>query len=127
MILTAESEKPWKAGVDTLRVQARAPVDEEYLFFHRASRTLVVCDLLFNLPAPERSWTRFWRRMNRVDDGLAMSRMVRLVFNKASTQETLDQIRKLNPDNLIMAHGLPITGGATERIMAAKGAPEPQL
>ena len=110
---------PWAKGVETIRFLARVPIDEEYVFFHHATRTLVVCDLLFNLPPAPTAWTKMWRKMNRVADGLAMSNVSRMFFNKECIRKRAPEIDKLNPENLIMCHGELVLGGAREKIAHA--------
>lgn len=119
LILTASAKMPWANGVDTIRFLARSPMDEEYVFFHHTTRTLVVCDLLFNLPPATTTWNKMWRKINRVGDGLAMSNVSRLLFDQNCVRLHAPEIDKLNPENLIMCHGEPILGQARDKISRA--------
>ena len=47
-ILGDEAPAPWRGQVDQVFFAGR-PYENEMTFFHRASRTLILCDLAFNL------------------------------------------------------------------------------
>ena len=46
-VLGDEAPAPWKGEVDQVFFRGR-PYENEVVFFHRASRTLILCDLAFN-------------------------------------------------------------------------------
>jgi hypothetical protein len=56
-LLPAPAE--WSDEIRVIRL-AGAPKLEEHAFLHLPSRTLVVADLIFNFPADEGGWDRFF-------------------------------------------------------------------
>ncbi len=116
LILTEGTKFPWAATVDTIRVKARPPLDEEYIFYHRVSRTVVITDFMFNVHNAGGAWNRFWLKLNGADRKLAMSRFGKLMYHPESTRETVEKILAWNPENLVVCHGEPVLGGAAPRI-----------
>lgn len=108
---------PWTSSTLTFRLTARRPLHEEFVFFHTPSKTLVVTDLLFNLQSEATGVQHFFRKLNNVDRGLAMSRLSQLTFNdRKALKNTLLQILDLKPANLIVAHGEPVIGDAEAQL-----------
>jgi hypothetical protein len=116
VILTEETKFPWAAGVDTFRIQARAPLDEEYAFFHRESKTLVVTDFVFNIQNPGNWMNQMFLKLNGADRRLGMTRLGKLMFKPASVHANVDKMLALKPENLVMCHGEPVIGGAVSRL-----------
>jgi hypothetical protein len=98
----------WDAEVATLPVPGSYMT--EFTFFHRASRTLVLTDLVENFERPKLDWflTRWltrWAGAQDPDGG--MPRDMRVTFAKERPQmraAVLTMIR-WNPDRVILAHG----------------------
>jgi len=51
----------WDGELDVVAL-AGMPKVQEHLLYHRASRTLIVCDCLFNFGESVSAWTRFFGR-----------------------------------------------------------------
>lgn len=86
------------------------PKIQEHVFFHPASRTLVITDLLFHLPEDMSSWTRgFLRVASGIRQYPGMSRLFRFAIkDRAAFQRSLDQIFDWNFDRVVVGHGVPI-------------------
>ncbi|MBA2524838.1 MAG: hypothetical protein H0V18_03500, partial [Pyrinomonadaceae bacterium] len=70
----------WVGELDVLPL-AGMPKCREHLFFHRPSRTLIVCDCLFNFGKMPSKWTRFFlRNVMRLRDGIGMSAFFRFLI-----------------------------------------------
>ncbi|WP_165857245.1 DUF4336 domain-containing protein [Marinobacter sp. JSM 1782161] len=79
----------------------------EAVFFHRASRTLIVADLIENFPEGHFNW---WQRpVARLAGILAPHGKTpldwRLSFNKHKAQAALAHIKAWAPTRIVMAHG----------------------
>jgi len=79
---------------------------EEYACFHPVSRTLIVCDLLFNLDRA-RGYTRWaMRHLLGVKEWPAMDRPVRMaVKDRDAFTASIKQILEWDFDRVIVAHG----------------------
>lgn len=107
---------------DGLRVQRLGGMRsiEEWAVFHPASRTLVVADLLFNLPHAT-GWTRWalrWlagiKRYPAIDRPFRMAIRDRKAFNAS-----LENILGWDFDRVIVAHGEIIPTGGREALHEA--------
>lgn len=92
------------------------PKVNEVEFFDRRNGILVVADLFFNFTESS-AWTRW---LVRATAGLkefpGMSRMFRmLIRDKVAFQESINLLRALDFDKLVLGHGRPILENAKER------------
>lgn len=78
----------------------------EYACFHRASRTLVLCDLLFNL-VDASGWTRFsMRHFLGVKQWPAIDRPMRwAVRDRQAFADSIQEIFEWDFDRIMVAHG----------------------
>ncbi|RYD36229.1 MAG: hypothetical protein EOP87_05880, partial [Verrucomicrobiaceae bacterium] len=51
----------WEGEIEIVHLRG-APKLEEHAMIHLPSRTLIVADLIFNFPAEEKGWNRFFHR-----------------------------------------------------------------
>lgn len=107
------------AAVDVVPVGG-VPGMDELVFFHRATRTLVVTDLVFHVTQP-RGWlahlTLFLSGCHR---RLASSRALRLlVKDRAAARASVERILALPFETLVMAHGEVIEVDARARLERA--------
>lgn len=49
-VLDGKTQYSWSAEIDYLKIQGLGYIDE-FVFFHKQSKSLIVSDLVFNLPA----------------------------------------------------------------------------
>lgn len=104
----------WAGEIDVLPLLgARA---HEHVFYHRPSRTLIVCDLLFNFGPNASPWTRwFARHLMRLPDGIGMSAFFRLTIgDRAAFQQSLRQMMDWPFDRIIVGHGDIIEANAKQ-------------
>lgn len=121
------------AAIDVVPLRG-APAIDEFAFYHRASRTLVVTDLVFNIIRPHGLVAHSVLRLVGCHGRLASSRMWRyFTKDRAAMRASLERLLALPFDALIMAHGEPVRSGAQPVLAAAlarsfPGAPHsPQL
>jgi len=104
--------------IDAVQVEG-APKLSETVFLHRPSRTLVVTDLVFNIPeAKGMSWfllTTVSRALGKVEQ----SRLLRwLTSDRAAAGESVKSILALPFDRVVPAHGEVIENDASAQLRA---------
>jgi hypothetical protein len=109
-------EPPWHAEIDQLTFRG-SPLMQEVVFLHRASRTLVVADLIENFDPATLTTPQRW--LARLTGILAprgsMPRDWRLSFvgrGRQLARECALKILAWQPEAVLMAHGCPVTAGA---------------
>jgi hypothetical protein len=102
----------WSSDLDEQLVEG-APLMNEVLFFHRASRSLVVTDVAFNIPSAEHWWTRTYLRAMGAYGGFGQSKMVKLcVRDRAKVRASVERALEWDFDRIVMTHGMVLeTGG----------------
>jgi hypothetical protein len=106
--LDATRPLPWVNEIETLRIDGS--ILTECVFFHRASRTLIVTDLIQNFEAHRLgSWLmRALTWIGGVQDPDGQTpRDMRLAFwrQKAELRAAVKQMLDWNPERVILAHG----------------------
>lgn len=98
---------------------AGAPKLDEFVVYHKPSRTLVVADLVFNMTQPQGWVAGLLLRLVGAHGKLAQSRVVRfLLKDKQAARASTEQLLALPFENLVVAHGEVIQGQAKQRLMA---------
>lgn len=99
-----------------------APRAAEVCFFHPASRSLLVGDLVFNIHEYRGFVTGLVLRAVGAHRRLAPSRSWRgLVQDRASVRRSLERVLTWDFDRLVVAHGEVVESGAREKLTAALG------
>lgn len=107
------------ACLDVLPVLG-APLLDEHAFFHRASRTLIVTDLVFNVREPRGLVANLVLWLVGAHGRLAQSRSWRFfVKDAAAYAASVDRLVALGPTTLVMAHGEIVRERAAERLAKA--------
>lgn len=118
--LSDKRPMPWSESVECISVKARAPVFEEFLFFHKESQSLLVTDLMFNLQSFHSWREKMFAKINGVHLKLATSRISQKFFNdEDSLRGALEKIESWRPAHLIVAHGDVIHDDATAKVVSA--------
>ena len=93
----------WAADLEQILIGG-APKVNEIAFFHRATRTLLLVDLVFNM-TPSSLWERVFTHING-SVGLGTSRLMRFMLkDQGATRSSVEQIFEWDFDRVIMAHG----------------------
>ncbi len=94
---------------------------EEAVLFHRASRTLIVADLVHNIGRPREWWTRLYAGSMGFYGRVAISRLIRwTAFNdKAAARGSLDEILALPIERIVVGHGAPVEHDARAALLNA--------
>lgn len=95
------------------------PKIREHAFYHRPSRTLIVADLLFNLPPESGRWTQtFLRLTGGIHTFPGMSRLFRLMIkDRSAFLRSIEEITALEIDRIIVGHGKPIVKDAKAQLL----------
>lgn len=115
----------WAGELELIEI-CGMPKLREHVVFHRPSKTLIVADLLFNLPPEAGRWTLgFMRAMAGMREYPGMSRLFRLcIKDRAAFVASMREIAALDFERIVVAHGEPIVVNAKREflgLMAAHG------
>lgn len=110
------------AEIECMPLAGLGPLGE-WVFFHRASGSLIVTDLVFHLLDSPHFWTRLIMRCNGAYGRLATSRLFRALFVKSADdlRISLRQVLDWDFDRLVMAHGEVLERGGKDALRAAFG------
>lgn len=104
-VLGATAHSAWADVLEQHVVQG-VPRLHEVVFFHRASRTLIVADLAFNLGAEMPLLSRTLLRLNGCYCRFTPSRMFKAVIrDRAALGGSIDRILEWEFDRIIVSHG----------------------
>lgn len=111
-VLGDRPEFLWGSDIDQIPIRG-TPKTNEVVFFHRASRTLLVTDWFFNFTHATSLWTRLYLRLTGGLGGPRQPRVIRpFITDKAAARESTDRILEWDFDRVIVCHGDVIeTGG----------------
>jgi hypothetical protein len=110
---------PWQDELPGLPFEG-APRLNERVFLHRASRTLLLTDLAFNLEAgaPDRARVFHWLVGARGRFG--PHRLVRsMIRDRAAARRSLERILAWDFDRVVVTHGSVLATGGRERLREA--------
>jgi hypothetical protein len=118
-VLTDEAPEEWKGQVDQLCFRGR-PFENEVVFLHRASRTLLLCDLAFNFGPTAAAVTRILLTLIGGYGGFRTTRLDPLLIrDRPAARHSLEQMLAWDFDRIIVAHGDVLEGGGRDRLRAA--------
>lgn len=110
---------PGVDGIRVLRIEG-APMLDEHVFFHEASRSLVVTDLLFNVHACESFGMRLSFRLFGTWRKTSQSRVWRfLVKDRVAAARSASRLLEWPFERVIVAHGDVVETEARERVRGA--------
>jgi hypothetical protein len=119
--LSDEPEPGWAADIDQVIFRGSFAM-EEVAFFHRASRTAIICDLIQRHPESKMSgWKgKLMRLDGLVGEHGSTPREWRASFlRRGPARSAREKVLSWNPDRLLIAHGECAHSGATEIITGA--------
>jgi hypothetical protein len=121
-VLDATDTYPWDDGLRTIPVTGSFLT--EFVFFHGASRTLVLTDLVENFERERlhSAWMRWLTRLGGVQDPDGQTpRDMRLTFRRQmpGVRAAIAAIVELDPDRVILAHGRWYDENGTQELRRA--------
>ena len=95
------------------------PKIREHALYHRPSKTLIVADLIFNLPPDVGSWSQlFLRATAGIKEFPGMSRLFRfMIKDRSAFASSMETIAARDFDRLVVAHGDPIEHNAKAKLL----------
>jgi len=111
-VLSDVAPEEWRGVLDQVFFRGR-PYENEVAFFHRASRTLLLCDLAFNFGPSAATPTRWLMKLIRSYGQLGPSKLDPLLIrDRKVARESLEKILAWDFDRVIVSHGDVLeTGG----------------
>lgn len=110
-ILGDEAPAEWRGEVEQVFFRGR-PFENEVVFFHPASRTLVLCDLAFNFGPTSPLPTRLLMKLIRSYGGLRPTTLDPLLIrDRPAARESLERILAWDFDRIVVAHGDVLESG----------------
>jgi Domain of unknown function (DUF4336) len=106
----------WKDEVDQTFFRGR-PYENEVVFLHRASRTLIMCDLAFNFGPRTATPTRLLMKMLRSYGRFGPSTLDSLLIrDRPAARRSLERILGWDFDRVVVAHGDVLESGGHEAL-----------
>lgn len=106
--LTQTAPEPWAGQIKQMVVEG-SKIHREAVFFHTASRTLILTDLIENFEPENLSWImRILTRWGGIQDPDGqMPRDMRMSFSKGrkKLRAAIEQMIDWGPERIILAHG----------------------
>jgi hypothetical protein len=113
-ILGDDAPEEWRGQVDQVFFAGR-PYENEVAFFHRASRTLITCDLAFNFGPTAATPTRLFMSLIRSYGHLGPTKLDPLLIrDRRLARASLERILAWDFDRVIVAHGDVQASGGRE-------------
>ena len=115
-ILGDEAPEEWRGQVDQTFFRGR-PYENEVVFFHRASRTLILCDLAFNFGPRAALPTRLLMKLLRSYGRFGPSTLDPLLIrDRPAARASLERILAWDFDRVVVAHGDVLESGGREAL-----------
>jgi len=114
-ILREECPEAWEGSLLQTLVRGM-PALNEVVFFHPASRTLLLTDLCVNYPPSQSSWLRLYRRwIQDYEAKFTMARIIkRMVRDRRALRSSCDRILRWDFDRVTLTHGEILESGGKE-------------
>ncbi len=104
-LLGDEAPEEWSEQVQQTFFRGR-PYENEVVFFHRASRTLILCDLAFNFGPSAAAPTRILMKLLRSYGRFGPSTLDPLLIrDRGAARQSLERILTWDFDRVVVAHG----------------------
>ena len=103
--LSAEAPPLWQAVLEQCMIEG-APKTNEVVFFHAASRTLILTDLCFNFDPAPGGWSGIFLRLAGAHGRLAVSRLMRtLLKDRKKVRPIIQRILEWDFERIVVTHG----------------------
>ena len=115
-VLGDEAPEEWRREVGQVFFRGR-PYENEVVFFHRASRTLLLCDLAFNFGPRTATPTRLLMKLLRSYGRFGPSKLDPLLIrDRDAARRSLERILDWDFDRVVVAHGEILERGGREAL-----------
>ena len=114
-----EPDPSYAGAIEQVFVRG-APLLNEVVFLHRASRTLLLTDLAFHPTPASRPGLLRWTRLTRVRDGFGPNGLVRFfIRDRRAMRASLDRVLAWDFDRVTVTHGEVLESGGREALRRA--------
>ena len=97
-------KKQWAPDIESCCIEGMPQVNE-HVFFHSASKTLIVTDLIFNI-SNQTGLSKLLFTINGIHNRLATSRLYKsLIKDKQAFSASIERLFRWDFENVILAHG----------------------
>jgi hypothetical protein len=111
----------WAGVIDQVPVRGMPKLDE-FLFFHRPSRTVLVTDLAFNIHQTGSWLTRTYLKLNKAWQRLSPTVITRSVIqDKAAVRASVQQALAWDVERVVVCHGDVVERGGREALADGLG------
>jgi hypothetical protein len=118
-VLSDQAAPEWHGEIEQHLFRG-APYLNEIVFFHLPTRTLILTDLAFNVPADRTSDARLFYWLVGAAGRFGPHRLVRLFMrDRRAARDSIDTILRWDFDRVIVTHGEVLETGGRERFAAA--------
>lgn len=108
----------WGADIKSIRIEGM-PSIKETVFFHQASKTLIVTDLVFNV-SETMGWSKVVWSAYGVNHKLKVSPLFKfLIKHKPKFNQSIQQLLQWDFENVILSHGNIILGNGKQQLESA--------
>ncbi|HEY8152762.1 MAG TPA: DUF4336 domain-containing protein [Myxococcota bacterium] len=115
-VLGDDAPEEWRDEVQQTFFRGR-PYENEVTFFHRASRTLILCDLAFNFGPRAAAPTRLLMKLIRSYGRFGPSRLDPfLIRDRVAARQSLERILAWDFDRVVVAHGEILESGGRKAL-----------
>lgn len=115
-LLGDEAPEEWRASVQQTFFRGR-PYENEVVFLHRRSRTLILCDLAFNFGPRTAAPTRLLMKLLRSYGKFGPSTLDPLLIrDRKAARASLERILAWDFDRVVVAHGDVLESGGPEAL-----------
>lgn len=115
-ILGDDAPAEWREEVSQTFFRGR-PYENEVVFLHRPSRTLILCDLAFNIGPRAAAPTRLLMKLIRSYGRFGPSKLDPLLIrDRSAARRSLERILAWDFDRIIVAHGDVLESGGHEAL-----------
>ena len=108
---------PWSEEVGMLLINSPKKMCEA-VFFHQPIRSLIVTDLLFNLPQAKSLIQKWAYRLNGIENRPVMTKMGRSIWKDSShLKEKIKTISHWDFDQIVLAHGETVPNNGKQKFL----------
>jgi hypothetical protein len=117
-VLGDEPEALWRGELDQVVFAART-MENEVVFFHRASRTMICCDALFNLSTHSSRFTRAVAALlaNREPGATWLEHL--MIRDRKAARDQVDRMLAWDIERVVLSHGEMLANGGHEALRRA--------
>jgi len=91
-------------------------------FCHKATRTLIVADLVFNLSTDQNIVAKLFLKLNGIYDRVGCSRFFRaFIKDREAFDRSIDEVLKWDFDRIVLGHGSIVERGGRTVLKQALG------